>query len=64
MNASNRKNLDDLIIVGKIGERERHHQRKVQKINELIEMRIERKRRVKELMAKRSGTFYQKDNKL
>jgi hypothetical protein len=52
-----RKNLDDLIIVGMIGEREKPHQKKVEKLNELIEMRIQRKRRVKELMAKRAGSF-------
>jgi hypothetical protein len=56
--------LDDLIIVGNIGERESSHQKKVQKLNELIEMRIERKKRVKELMAKRAGAFHMKDNKL
>jgi hypothetical protein len=61
---NNGKNLDDLIIVGKIGEKEKPHRKKVQKINELIEMQIERKERVKELMAKRAGAFHLKNNKL
>jgi hypothetical protein len=47
-----------------MGERERRHQKKVEKINELIEMRLERKKRVKELLAKRAGTFHLKDDKL
>ena len=49
--------MDDLVIMGKIGERETSHQKKVQKIKELVEMRIERKKHVKELEAKRAGTF-------
>jgi hypothetical protein len=57
MKASKKKNLDDLIVVGEIGEREKSHQKKVQKVNELIEMRIERKINIKELMAKRAGTY-------
>jgi hypothetical protein len=49
--------LDDLVVVGEIGEREKSYQKKVQKVNELIEMRIERKIKIKELMAKRAGTY-------
>jgi hypothetical protein len=56
--------LDDLIIVGKMREEEMCHQKKVQKFNELIEMRMERKKRVKELIAKRAGTFQLKDDKM
>jgi hypothetical protein len=41
-----------------MGEREKRHQKKVQRFNEMIEMRMERKKRVKELMAKRSGTLH------
>jgi hypothetical protein len=54
--------LNNLIIIGKIGEKEKFHQKKVQKLNELIEMRIERKKRVKELIAKRAGAFHLKNN--
>lgn len=54
------KNLDDLIAVGKMREEE-----KVWKFNELIEMRMERRKHaVKELIAKRAGTFQQKDDKM
>jgi hypothetical protein len=56
--------LDDLIIVGKRKEKKTPHQKKVQMLNELIQMRMERKKYVKELMAKRAGTFHLKDNKL
>jgi hypothetical protein len=56
--------LEDLIIVGEMGERERSHQKKVQRLNELIEMRIKRKKRTKELMAKRARISTSKDNKL
>jgi hypothetical protein len=56
-NHSDKKDLEDLIVVGEMGERERLHQKKVQRLNELIEMRMERKKRTKELMAKRAGTF-------
>jgi hypothetical protein len=52
-----KKLSNDLVIVGKIGDKEITHQKKVQKLNELIKMRMERKKRVKELMAKRGGTF-------
>lgn len=54
---NNEKNTDDLIIIGKIGEKKRSLQKKVQKLNELIEMRIEKKKRVKELIAKRAGVW-------
>jgi hypothetical protein len=52
MKASKKKNLDDLVVVGEIGEREKSHQKKVQKVNELIEMRIERKIKIKEFRVK------------
>jgi hypothetical protein len=55
INLSNSKDLDDLIVVGMMGETEKRHRKKVREINELIEMRIKRKKEIKELMAKRSG---------
>lgn len=55
--ALDRKNLDDLIIIGKTGKRAKRHWKKVQELNELLEMRMERKKRIKELIAKRTGTF-------
>lgn len=64
INTSDRRDLDDLIIVGMEGEGGKRHRKKVQKINEIIEMRIERKKRIKELMTKRSGNFNIYDNKL
>ena len=56
--------MDDLIIVGKMGERENLHRKKVQRLNELIEMRVERKKRIRELIDKRAGTFNLKDEGL
>lgn len=56
--------MDDLIIVGKMREEEKSHQKKVQKFNKLIEMRMERKKQVKELIAKRAGAFQLKDDKM
>jgi hypothetical protein len=49
----------DLAIVGQMGVEEISHQKRVQKINELMDMQMERKKRVKELMAKREGTFHE-----
>lgn len=63
-NKNKGKNLDDLIIVGKRKEKKNSHQKKVKMLNELIQMRMERKKCVKELMAKRAGTFHIKDNRL
>lgn len=48
----------DLIVVRKRGEKENSHQKKVQKLNELIAMRVARKMRLKELMAKRAGILF------
>jgi hypothetical protein len=54
--------MDDLIVMGTMGEKEKRHRKKAQKLNELIEMRMQRKMQVKELMAKRAGTFDLKVN--
>lgn len=47
-----------LIVVGKGKEREISHQKKTQKLKEFIAMRVARKKRLKELMEKRAGTFF------
>jgi len=57
------RNDCSLIVVGKMGEKEISHQKKVQKLNELIAMRVARKMRLKELMEKRAGTFFSKSYK-
>lgn len=53
------KYFGNLIIVGKRGEREISHQNKVRKLNELIAMRMVQKKKIKELMAKRTGISHQ-----
>jgi len=50
-------NDSGLIIIGKRGEKEISHQKKVQKLKELIAMRVARKKRLEELMEKRAGVF-------
>jgi hypothetical protein len=40
-----------------MGEKEKRHQRKVQKLNELMDRRMERKKQIRELMAKRAGNY-------
>lgn len=52
-----KKQIYDLDVPGQASKGEISHQKRVQKLNELIESRIERKKRVKELMAKRAGNF-------
>jgi hypothetical protein len=52
------RNDDGLIVIRKRGEMDNSHQKKVQKVNELIAMRVARKMRLKELMEKRAGTFF------
>ena len=64
VNSPHTKNLEDLIVVGSMGEMEKCHQKKVRKINDLLEMRMEKKKKIKELMAKRAGTFHPKDKML
>jgi hypothetical protein len=54
--------LDDLIVVGIGGGREKCRLKKI--LNELIEMRMGRKKQTQELMDKRAGTFNLKDNTL
>jgi hypothetical protein len=49
------RNDDSLIVVRKGGEKKNSHQKKVQKLNELIAMRVARKIRLKELMDKRAA---------
>ena len=51
------RNDVDLIVVRKRGEKEYSHQKKAQRLNELIAMRVARKMRLKELVEKRAGTF-------
>jgi hypothetical protein len=52
------RNDDGLIVVRKSGEKKNSHQKKVQKLKELIAMQVARKMRLKELMEKRAGTFF------
>jgi hypothetical protein len=51
---------NDLITIGKTGENENFHQKRVDKQKELMVSQIERKKRVRELMAKREGGFEEK----
>jgi len=55
------KKFHDLTIVGIGREKGTSHQKKVQKLRQLMGMRLARKKRVEELMAKREGTFLQKN---
>ena len=55
--------LDNLIIVGTGEGKDMSHRKKVQKLRQLMAMRVARKKRVEELMTKRKGTFLQKNNK-
>jgi hypothetical protein len=64
VNSPRTKNFNDLIVVGIMGRMEKRHRKKVQKLNDLLEMRMEKKKQIKELMAKRAGTFNMKDNML
>ena len=48
---------NDLIIVGKTGDDEISHGKKVDKLKQSMFSRIEQKKRVGELMAKREGRF-------
>jgi len=57
VNGSQSKNLDVLIVMGTMGKKEKRHQRKVLRFKELMEMRIERKKKIKDLMAKRAGNY-------
>ena len=50
----------NIVIVGMGGEKNASHQKKVQKLRQLIAMRMARKKRVEELMTKREGIFLQK----
>jgi hypothetical protein len=50
----------NLIVVGKTGENKISHGKKVEKLKELMFSRMERKKRVRELMAKREGRFEEK----
>lgn len=54
------RNDGDLIVVRKKGEKEYSHEKKARKLNELIVMRVARKMRLKELIEKRAGTFFEK----
>lgn len=63
-NGSNERSFGSLIITGKGGEREISHKKRVESLTELISMRVERRRKVRELMAKRAGTFDKSISKL
>ena len=54
----------DLVIVGTGGGKDASHKKKVQKLRQLIAMRVAREKRVEELMAKREGIFLQKSKKV
>jgi hypothetical protein len=57
---SSEEKFGDIVIVGTGGEKDTSYKKKVQKLRQLIAMRVARKKRVEELMAKREGTFLQK----
>lgn len=60
---SNSRDFGHLVIVGKRGEKEISHQKRVKTLTDLIAMRVVQREKVRELMAKRAGTFDEKTSK-